>query len=215
MAEPSDRELLAAVARLRSYVDAFGTDDAMAKQRLAELGSRVEQKESRARRVAAMKQAAQEARWLDARRLAMELLREDSDDVDAQRVRDQAETELNRQGVEGALRALDEALMKGSFDDALRLLDPDAPSYAIERAALADLTQVRGRFTSSAHTGLTISVEGDHAVVTGAWAFTVEALDQAPQSIIAQHRVRMRRVSGGRWLLCEFQVEGEPRVVPR
>ena len=101
------------------------------------------------------------------------------------------------------------------FDRALRLLDPEAPSYRIEQAALADLARVKARFVSSAHKDLQIRVDGEHADVRGVWEFAIEVLGQPPRSVSAQHHVRMRRVSGGRWLVTEFEVEGEPRALQR
>lgn len=153
--------------------------------------------------------------WPEARRLALEILGEDTDNADAQRIRSQAEAELSRQGIADTLAGIDQALVKGSLDDAIRLLDPQAPSYAVERAALADLAQVKARFVNSQHKDLQIQVEGEHAVVLGTWEFAIEVLGQPARAVSAQHRVRMRRASGGRWLVTEFEVEGEPRAQQR
>jgi ketosteroid isomerase-like protein len=205
----------AAAERLRLYVTEFGPEDAVAKQRLDELTGAVQVQEERNRRLAAVRQAIQDQKWQEARRLAVEFLKEETDNAEVQRFRSQAETELNRQAVTDTLRNLDAALVKGSLDDAITLLDREAPSYAIERAALADLTTVKARFGRSEHRDLVVQVDGDHAVVRGTWSFTIEVLGQPSRSVTAQHRLRMRRVTGGRWLVSELEVEGEPRVEPR
>lgn len=205
----------AAAERLRLYVTEFGPEDAAAKQRLDELSGAVQVQEERTRRLAAVRQAVQDQKWQEARRLAVEFLKEETDNAEVQRLRSQAETELNRQAVNDTLRSLDAALVKGSLDDAITLLDRDAPSYAIERAALADLAAIKGRFGSSEHRDLVVQVDGDVAVVRGTWVFTIEVLGQPSRSVTAQHRLRMRRVTGGRWLVSELEVEGEPRVESR
>lgn len=214
MAPPGD-DLIAAVARLKNYVDTFGPRDVDAQRRLDELTRELKVREDRAKRLAALRQAAQERRWIEARRLALEILGEDTDNVEAQRIRSQAEAEMSRQGIADTLAGIDQALVKGSLDDAIRLLDPESPSYAIERATFVELSQVKARFTSSQHKDLQIRVEGEHAVVLATWEFAIEVLGQAPTSMAAQHRVRLRRVNGGRWLVTEFQVEGEPSAQKR
>ncbi len=212
---PPGSDLVAAVARLRQYIDTFGPRDPDATARLGELTAQLDRQQARAQRLEALRQAERERRWPEARRLALELLGEDTDDAEAQRIRSRADAELSRQGIAATLAGIDQALVKGSPDEALRLLDPEAPSYRIEQAALADLGRVKARFVSSAHKDLQIQVDGEHADVRGVWEFAIEVLGQPPRSVSAQHHVRMRRVSGGRWLVTEFVVEGEPRALQR
>ncbi|MCO5167794.1 MAG: protein kinase [Planctomycetes bacterium] len=213
MADPG-ADVPGALGRLRTYLETLGPDDKDAQRRLEDLSAQARSQESRARQRAQLRQLAQEDKWQEAHRLALALLREDPEDAEAQRVRSQAETELGRLAITETLRGLDEALVKGSLDDAIRLLDPQSPGAAIERAALADLVQVRARFVSSRHKDLEVRVEGDHAVAVGTWEFAIEVLGEPARKVSAQHRVRLRRVNGGRWLVSEFEVEGEPRAEP-
>ncbi|RMG14117.1 MAG: serine/threonine protein kinase [Planctomycetota bacterium] len=208
-----DQDLSAAKAKLEAYLKLFGPKDRLARKRLAEIERQIEAAKEIRRREVALQALADAGDWVRARNDALALLELDPGNAVAQEVRRGAESALAERAVARTIRELDRALAARDFDSLVRLLDPESPSYARERRAFLDLTRVGGRFHSSVHENLevTLSPSLEAAEARGRWVFELSVLGEPARQFVAQHVIALRRV-GKRWLVREVQAQGGVRV---
>jgi serine/threonine protein kinase len=212
MSDMSQDGTAAAIGRLQSYLELVGKHDDEARRLLESLTARLSQERLLGEDVGKLEAAAAEKNWHEVRRLASKVLKEYPDNAAAQRLRSEAESQLSKSSIEEVLATLDQALVRGSLDDVVAVLDRDSPSFPAEREALAAMAEVQGKFTASEHREVQVTIEDRNAMVVATWEFGLQVLGEAPRTLLATHHVRLRRLEGGRWLVTELRVEGGIRA---
>jgi serine/threonine protein kinase len=203
-------ELDAQLQRVMSYVSNFGSKDAKLLARKKSLEDAVGAARKLEAAYHAVKELAKAEKWAKVRAQATRLLRDNPDHRGLQTLKNEAAGALARAKVTATVKSLDEALMKGDAEAAIRLFDASHKEvYEAERAALRRMADV-GTFVESTHAlDSKIQFEGEFATVKSVWRFRLKLLDQPPRSFRAIHVISLRREGKDGWLIYELQVEGE------